>query len=169
MRRWLGVVIGVVALAVGAAACGDDDAADDAGDDDTTTTTEDTSETPTTAPTGPATVSTAETDLGEVLVDADGMTLYLFTNDEGTTTGASGDLLEAWPPLTVESEDALVAGDDVDEALLGTAEQADGRIWVTYNGRLLYRYAGDAAPGDTDGHGLGDVWFAITPAGEQAS
>jgi predicted lipoprotein with Yx(FWY)xxD motif len=159
----------VAALAMGAAACGDDDSDDDVGDGGSQTTATTAAEPSTTGATGPATVATAETDLGEVLVDGEGMTLYLFTNDQGTTTGASEGIQQAWPPLTVESEDDLVAGEGVDEALLETAEQADGRIWVTYNDHLLYRYAADTGPGDTAGHGIGGVWFALTPAGEQVS
>ncbi|MGH8986479.1 MAG: hypothetical protein ACRDY6_21780 [Acidimicrobiia bacterium] len=160
MRRRVLAVVAMVGLMMALAACGDD-SSDDAGNDspDTTTTTAE----------GPATVTVGDTALGEVLVDTDGKTLYLFTNDQGTTTGASADLQQAWPPLTVEAEDDVVGGEGVDEALLGTAEQADGRIWVTYNGHLLYRFSGDAAAGDTTGQGLGDVWFAVTPAGEQAA
>lgn len=169
MRRRVLAVVAMLGLAVALAAC-DDDSSDDAGDNgsEATTTTEEPTET-SEAAAGPATVAVGDTGLGEVLVDADGKTLYLFTNDQGTTTGASDDLLQAWPPLTVESEDDLVAGDGTDEALLGTAEQADGRIWVTYNDHLLYRFTGDAAAGDTAGQGLGGVWFAVTPAGEQVA
>jgi predicted lipoprotein with Yx(FWY)xxD motif len=169
MTKRLAVVIGALALALTAAACGDDDGSE-AGDDgaDTTTTAAETTTTTTAADSGPATVATASTDLGEVLVDAEGLTLYLFTNDQGTTTSASEDVQQAWPPLTVESEDGLVAGEGVDDALLTTAEQADGRLWVAYNGHLLYRFSGDSAPGDTAGQGVGGVWFAVTPAGEQA-
>jgi predicted lipoprotein with Yx(FWY)xxD motif len=169
MRRRVLAVVAMLGLAVALAACGDD-SSDDAGDDgsDDTTTTEAAPDT-SAAATGPATVAVGDTGLGQVLVDAEGKTLYLFTNDQGTTTGADEALQQAWPPLTVESEDEVVAGEGVDEALLGTAEQADGRIWVTYNDHLLYRFSGDAAAGDTAGQGLGDVWFAVTPAGEQAA
>jgi len=159
----------MVGLTVALAACGDD--SDDAGDDssDNTTTTEETTES-SEAATGPATVAVGTTDLGEVIVDAEGKTLYLYAPDEqGATTTASEELQQAWPPLTVESEDDAVAGDGVDQELLGTAPQDDGTIWVTYNGHLLYRFSGDAAAGDTAGQGLGDVWFAITPAGEQVA
>ena len=168
MRRRVLAVVAMVGLTVALAACGDD--SDDAGDDssDNTTTTEETTES-SEAATGPATVAVGTTDLGEVIVDAEGKTLYLFTNDQGTTSAASADLQQAWPPLTVESEDEAIAGEGVDQELLGTAPQRDGTIWVTYNGHLLYRFSGDAAAGDTAGQGLGDVWFAITPAGEQVA
>jgi predicted lipoprotein with Yx(FWY)xxD motif len=170
MRRRVLAVVALLGLAVALAACGDD-SSDDAGDNgsDDTTTTEAAPDT-SAAATGPATVALGDTELGEVLVDAEGKTLYLYTPDEqGATTTASAELQQAWPPLTVESADEVVAGEGVDEALLGTAEQADGTIWVTYNDHLLYRFTGDAAAGDTAGQALGDVWFAVTPAGEQAA
>jgi predicted lipoprotein with Yx(FWY)xxD motif len=156
-------VVGLVAVA----ACGDD-SDDDSSDDSPETTEQEAPDTDAEESAGPATVAVGETGLGEVLVDAEGKTLYLYANDEGTTTAVSGGLLEAWPPLTVESEE-VVGGEGVDEAKLGTAEQADGRLWVTYNGHLLYRFSGDAAPGDTSGQALGGVWYALTPAGEQVS
>jgi predicted lipoprotein with Yx(FWY)xxD motif len=33
---------------------------------------------------------------------------------------------------------------------------------VTYNGHLLYTYSGDSKPGDTNGEGIGGVWFVAT-------
>jgi predicted lipoprotein with Yx(FWY)xxD motif len=120
----------------------------------------------TAAPTGPATVKTAQTSIGTVLVDADGKTLYLFANDQGDTSAVPANVLAAWPPLTVTGEP--VAGEGIDEAKLGTAQQPDGQTWVSYNGHLLYRFTGDASAGQTTGHKIGNVWFALTPAGDQA-
>ena len=120
----------------------------------------------TAAATGPATVKTAQTGIGTVLVDADGKTLYLFANDQGTTSAVPPNILQAWPPLTVTG--APVAGQDVEKSKLGTAPQPDGQTWVTYNGHLLYRFSGDASAGQTNGHKLGNVWYAVTAAGERA-
>jgi predicted lipoprotein with Yx(FWY)xxD motif len=75
-------------------------------------------------------------------------------------------ILAAWPPLTVNG--TPVAGQGVDQSKLGTASQPDGQTYVTYNGHPLYRFSGDASAGQTTGHKLGSVWFAVTPAGEQA-
>lgn len=120
----------------------------------------------TAAPAGPATVKTAETGIGTVLVDADGKTLYLFANDQGTTSAVPANILQAWPPLTVTGEP--VAGEGVEESKLESAQQPDGQTWVTYDGHLLYRFTGDTGPGQTNGHKLGNVWFAVTPSGAQA-
>lgn len=120
----------------------------------------------TAAATGPATVKTAQTGIGAVLVDADGKTLYLFANDQGTMSAVPANILQAWPPLTVTG--TPVAGQGVDKSKLATAQQPNGQTYVSYNGHLLYRFSGDPSAGQTNGHKLGNVWFAVTPAGEQA-
>ncbi len=100
-------------------------------------------------------------ELGAFLTDADGMTLYVFMNDEMGVSNCAGDCATAWPPLTVESADALVKGDAV-PGVLGTIEREDGTIQVTVNDYPLYRWQDDAAPGDATGHGAGDVWFVAS-------
>jgi predicted lipoprotein with Yx(FWY)xxD motif len=166
MRRLLALLAALL-LALGLAGCGDDD--DDAATaaDDTTTTAAEADEPTTTAapdaePAGGATVAVAETDLGEVLVDANGMTLYLFTQDTAEGSACTDSCVGAWPPLTGES----VAGEGVDQSLLTVEPRTDGDGQIAYNGHRLYTYSGDSAPGDTTGQGVGDVWFAVTPAGE---
>jgi predicted lipoprotein with Yx(FWY)xxD motif len=119
------------------------------------------------ASTADATVKTAETSIGSVLVDAQGKTLYLFANDQGTTSAVPAGLLAAWPPLVASG--TPVAGDGVDKSKLGTAQQPDGQTYVTYNGHPLYTFTGDASAGQTNGHKLGSVWYAITPQGDQAA
>ena len=117
--------------------------------------------------TGAASVEVSESaDFGPILVDGAGMSLYLFTNDtqnSGASTCAD-DCLAAWPALLSDGDP--VAGEGVDAALLGTITRDDGTTQVTYNGWPLYYYAEDAAAGDTNGQGVGDVWFLVTPEGE---
>jgi predicted lipoprotein with Yx(FWY)xxD motif len=115
---------------------------------------------------GPATVKTARTGIGTVLVDANGKTLYLYANDQGTTSAVPPNILSAWPPLVASG--APVAGDGVEASKLKTAQLPDGQTWVTYDGHLLYTFSGDAGAGQTNGHKLGNVWFAVTPSGAQA-
>jgi len=117
--------------------------------------------------TGAATVEVSESaDFGQILVNGEGTSLYLFTNDtqdSGTSTCAD-DCLAKWPALLSDGDP--VAGEGVDETLLGTITRDDGTTQVTYNGWPLYYYAEDTAAGDTNGQGVGDVWFLVTPAGE---
>ena len=98
----------------------------------------------------------------DYLVDGTGLTLYLFTKDEGTTTACTGGCAENWPPIIAEGDPT--GGDGIDAALLGTADGIEPNQ-VTYNGHLLYYFHEDTAPGDTNGVGLPD-WFAVDPAGE---
>lgn len=111
-----------------------------------------------------ADVQVGSTALGEVLVDADGMTLYLFTNDSDGQSACYDDCAAAWPPLTVDGEP--VAGDGVDAGLLGTTERDDGSLQVTYDNSPLYTWASDSDPGDVTGQGVNDVWFVLNPDGE---
>ncbi len=56
------------------------------------------------------------------------------------------------------------AGDGL-TGTLGTATRDDGTTQVTLNGWPLYYFAGDAAAGATEGQGLNDVWWLVTPDG----
>jgi len=99
---------------------------------------------------------------GSYLVDAEGMSLYIFTNDVDGTSTCSGGCLEAWPALTVaEGETPSVAANI--SGRVGTVAREDGSLQVTYNGMPLYYFASDTAPGETNGQGVGDVWYLAQP------
>jgi predicted lipoprotein with Yx(FWY)xxD motif len=148
----------LAALAIALAACGGGN--DDAGSG--------TAATATAAPTTAAqeasrgTVAVASSRLGDILVDADGRTLYAFTKDQGDQSACSGECAANWPALTGPA----TAGTGAQAGLLSTATQANGTAQVTYGGRPLYYFAGDAKPGDTNGQGVGDAWFAVTADGQ---
>jgi len=117
----------------------------------------------TTATDGDATVRVRETEAyGDVLVGAEGMSLYLFDEDNGTESTCYDGCAQTWPPLTVE--DAPTAGSNV-TAELGTTERDGGATQVTAGGYPLYYYAGDGDPGDTNGQGVGDIWWLLAPDG----
>jgi predicted lipoprotein with Yx(FWY)xxD motif len=105
------------------------------------------------------------TPFGDILVDGQGMTLYMFTMDEQDVSNCRGDCLNLWPPLVIEGEPVL--GEGVDAEMIGSAELEDGRRMVTYNGMPLYYYAFDNEPGDTNGQRVGDIWFVVSPVGEE--
>lgn len=108
-----------------------------------------------------ATVATADTDLGEVLVSDDGATLYLFDSDPEDGSACTDACAETWPPLPGPVE----AGDGADAALVGTIERPDGTTQTTYAGHPVYRYAADGGPGDVEGQGVGGVWWVLAPDG----
>jgi predicted lipoprotein with Yx(FWY)xxD motif len=108
-----------------------------------------------------ATVAVASSRLGEILVDAQGRTLYAFTKDKGDQSACSGECATNWPALT----GTATAGTGAQASLLSTSMQPNGTSQVTYDGRPLYHFAGDAKPGDTNGQGVGDVWFVLTADG----
>ncbi|WP_153398886.1 COG4315 family predicted lipoprotein [Ornithinicoccus halotolerans] len=107
-------------------------------------------------------VTAAETELGTILVDEDGMTLYLFTQDSPGQSVCEDDCLEAWPPLEGEP----TAGEGVDDSLLGSIERSDGTVQATYGDWPLYYFAQDMGSGDVNGQGVNDVWWVVDPAGE---
>jgi predicted lipoprotein with Yx(FWY)xxD motif len=100
------------------------------------------------------------------LVDGSGRTLYLFEADTGSTSTCSGACAAAWPPATTQG--APKATGKAKASLLGTTQRSDGSMQVTYAGHPLYQYAGDTAPGDTNGAGseeYGAEWYPVTPTG----
>lgn len=112
---------------------------------------------------GDATVLVADSELGEILTDAEGMTIYFFANDTEGTSNCEGDCLENWPPVTVEGEPTAAAGVDAE---LGTTEGTDGSTQLTVNEFPAYYFAGDSEEGDTNGQGVGDVWWVFGADGE---
>ncbi len=110
----------------------------------------------------------ANSDLGKILVDGDGKTLYLFEKDSSANQSAcSGDCATAWPPLTTDGKPK--AGNGVDASNLTTFKRDDGTTQVAYAGHPLYRYAEDESAGDTNGNGsdeFGALWYAVTASGD---
>ena len=101
---------------------------------------------------------------GAIVVDAAGHTLYMFELDKGTTSSCTGGCAQVWPGFAAPSP---VAGSGLAMAKLGMAAgQVPGQ--VTYNGHLLYYFAGDKAAGDIKGVGIKD-WFPIGPDGNKVT
>ncbi len=116
---------------------------------------------------GEETLMLSSTELGDVLTDSEGNTLYLFMPDEqGGEPTCYDDCAANWPAFT----GTVSAGDGVDASLLATATRTDdGGDQVVYNGWPLYYFIGDEAPGDTNGQGVADIWWVVDAAGEAIS
>jgi predicted lipoprotein with Yx(FWY)xxD motif len=181
LRRFALPVAMALALAPMASACGDD-TADGPSSDNATTTSVALSDdgVPEPAPSsspedgsgsatsvngegGQADVGTSDSDLGTILVDGRGRTLYLFTPDGTGDPTCVDQCAQAWPPLV--SDGAPGTSGEAQEALVSTVERPDGTQQVTYGDHPLYTYAADAAPGDVTGQGVGGNWFVVGPDG----
>lgn len=113
------------------------------------------------------TVSAAESSLGTILVDDQGITLYLLTSDTDEHSTCYDTCATAWPPLV--SNGTPLAGEGVDESLLSTDVRDDGSAQVLYNGHPLYHFVNDRAAGDVNGQGIenfGGIWYVVSPSGE---
>ena len=105
----------------------------------------------------------AQTPLGGILVDGQGRTLYALTKDTNGTPTCTGACATAWPPAVVNT--TVLAGPGVTAPT--TAVDAPGGGKMLKAGKWpLYRFAGDAAPGDTNGQGSGGVWFVVGANGQ---
>jgi len=113
-----------------------------------------------------ATVSLHKTNLGSILVNARGHTLYLFAKDKSGRSACSGNCARFWPPLISRAKPT--AGFGARAGLLGMTRRGDGRMQVTYNRHPLYTYALDKRAGETNGEGssnFGAKWWAVSARG----
>lgn len=116
------------------------------------------------SPASDAVLSTADSSLGQIVVDGKGHTAYVFDEDtpDAGTSSCSGQCLQLWPAVTADSENPAVDGVDGE---VGTITRDDGRLQVTLDGMPLYTYAPDAQAGDVTGQGVGGVWWVVAPDG----
>ena len=107
---------------------------------------------------GMAALMKIKTSAGPVLADAKGLTLYWYAKDTMMSSACTGSCATAWPPLTGKPDAAMgvrLVGK------FGTITRANGVQQATYKGHPLYLYAGDMAPGQIKGNGLGGVWHVL--------
>jgi predicted lipoprotein with Yx(FWY)xxD motif len=91
---------------------------------------------------------------GDVLVAANGMTLYTFDKDAANKSNCNDGCLKAWPAL-IAAADTKVSGE------FSIVTRDDGVKQIAMNGKPLYFYVADQKAGDVTGDGSGGVWHAI--------
>lgn len=111
---------------------------------------------------GASAIEVNSTSLGDVLTDADGMTLYMFTEDGGGSSACEGSCLSTWPILKGKPD----AGSGADASLIGTIKRGDGDTQATYGGHPLYYYAGDSSAGDVNGQEVQETWYVLDAQGQ---
>jgi predicted lipoprotein with Yx(FWY)xxD motif len=110
-----------------------------------------------------ASVALADSPLGKIIVDAQGRTLYAFTKDASGTPTCTDACANAWPAALVQGMPS--PGPGITTAI--TALPAPGTGTMLKAGKWpLYRFSGDAAPGDVNGEGSGGVWFVVGADGK---
>ena len=116
----------------------------------------------TTAPTVvPPTVQlSTDSELGSILTDSDGNTLYFFSKDTKDTSVCLGGCADIWP---IFYSGDLVVGSGLNAADFATITRTDGELQTTYKGWPLYYYSSDNVAGDTNGEDVNNVWYVAKP------
>lgn len=114
-----------------------------------------------------AAVSTAATDAGKILVDAQGRTMYAFAADSKGKSACSGSCLTYWPAVLAGTKTPTTSAGVT--ATFGVLHRQDGTAQLTVDGWPMYTYVGDAKPGATTGQGKnlsGGLWWVVSPSGK---
>ncbi|MFJ9038922.1 SCO0930 family lipoprotein [Streptomyces sp. NPDC102406] len=104
-------------------------------------------------------------ELGEIVVDKNGMTVYRFLKDSAwpIKSNCVGACAQKWPAVA-----PVAKNDTANIPLKGymTFDRPDGTEQQTLNCWPVYTFSGDKAPGDTNGQGVGGTWYAAAPDGK---
>jgi predicted lipoprotein with Yx(FWY)xxD motif len=113
-----------------------------------------------TAATHAAALKTEKTQAGTVLASSRGLTLYYYSEDKPHSgkSACAATCATAWPPLAapVKAPPGVRL-----PGKLGVITRPGGVQQVTLDGYPLYLYAGDKAPGQDGGNGIGGSWHVI--------
>src|SRR4051794_18221753 len=104
-------------------------------------------------------------DVGQVITDQNGMTLYRYDKDTAKPpkSNCDGDCAKIWPPVLANGQKLI----GIDPALVGDVTRADGAHQITLAGWPLYYYIGDKMPGTWKGQNVGGIWWVVTPEGKK--
>jgi predicted lipoprotein with Yx(FWY)xxD motif len=128
----------------------------------TTTASSSGSATPTVAL---ASVNNAKANGKKVLVDKNGMTLYVWDNDK--TPGkadCTGVCAKAWPPLYVTGTPTYGSG--LSTTMFSTVTGPNGQKQLAVNGKPLYLWAADKKAGDATGDGI-NGFYVVAANGDK--
>ena len=109
-------------------------------------------------------LKTASSSLGTIVVDSQGMTLYMFDKDTkgGPKSACEGQCLTAWPPAMMGASAPTLTGVTGKVASIATP---DGKKQITLDGWPLYYWFKDTKAGDTSGQAVKGVWWVHDPKG----
>ena len=111
-------------------------------------------------------VHVVTTRLGAILVDTRGHAMYRFAKDSPNVSRCAGQCLTYWPPVPAGTTPGTHPPGV--SAVFGVIVRPGGFRQLTINHWPVYRYLGDAAPGQINGQGIpasGARWWLVSPAG----
>ncbi|UIR55630.1 hypothetical protein LZQ00_15335 [Sphingobacterium sp. SRCM116780] len=97
---------------------------------------------------------------GTILTDADGKTLYFFSNDTKGISTCTGNCLATWP---IYHNNKTSNDSKIDKSQLGEITRNDGSKQTTYKGWPLYYFSGDNQSGQVRGDAVGKIWYVAKP------
>ncbi|MDY6819614.1 MAG: hypothetical protein SVG88_13225 [Halobacteriales archaeon] len=171
-RRFLESAIGIVT--VGLAGCSGGGGGGGGGGTPTPTFSPTPTSTPvprfTTVAQGPDVQVVSHPELGDILADRKGQTVYMYEKDtQGETTSkCTGDCADMWPKVTVKTQaQAVEVGPNVKAETNSYALFATGgnQSHVMVNGWPIYIYKKDEKPGDAKGQGV-NGHYVLDPSGK---
>src|SRR5690242_18200702 len=105
---------------------------------------------------------TAQTSLGKVLVDSQGMTVYTLSADGHDHSTCSAACLQFWSAVAPAKAGKLAVSS-------GSTTTPTGTAIDTVAGHPVYTFSQDQNPGDVNGEGVnefGGTWYAVSPTGQ---
>ena len=107
-----------------------------------------------------------KTPMGKVIVNGKGMSAYFFDLDKAHSgvSACAGLCAANWPAITSSTAKPHVVGIS---GAVGTIAIKGGGKQVTINGRPIYTFVFDTAPGEAKGQGAQGLWYVISPTGKE--
>ncbi len=112
-----------------------------------------------------AVAAPVKTAAAHILVNAQGMTLYVFAKDAKGKSTCTGQCAKFWPPVLLAKGVMAPAKMAGVPGTFGEIMLAGGGDQLTYDGAALYTFANDKKPGDINGQGVAGVWWAVVVPG----
>lgn len=103
-------------------------------------------------------LNTGDSSLGKVLTNDKGLTLYTFDKDTPGKSACVEMCLVNWPAVPGDAK--LTDGTGV-TGQLSMITRPDGAAQAALDGKPVYTFIKDKAPGDTNGEGVMGVWHAV--------
>jgi predicted lipoprotein with Yx(FWY)xxD motif len=99
-----------------------------------------------------------------MLVDARGMTLYVFAPDKKNKSVCYGECAAFWPPVIVPTGTTVPTTMSGIKGTFGVTKRTNGKRQLTFDGAPLYTFVKDKKPGQMTGQGLdvaGGYWWVV--------